>query len=325
VIHPPHSSWSSPKSVGSGAFVVVGCMNFGGRTPEPESRAIIDRALERGLRHFDTANAYGNGKSERIVGRALAQAPDALIATKVGLLPLRGKAEGLTPRRVLSAVTESAERLGRESVDLLYLHAPDRSTPIEETLGAVAELLAAGRVKAFGVSNYAAWEILEIFQLCDARAMPRPRISQVLLNLAIRQIEVEYLRFAAKYKLHTTVYNPLAGGLFARPLKLDAPPPPGSRFAAQARYRERYWSERLFGFADACRAVAVGAHLTLAELAYGWLAQHPGVDSILAGPATVVHLDAAIDGCARTLAPELLVRVRELQRAFDGTDASYAR
>jgi aryl-alcohol dehydrogenase-like predicted oxidoreductase len=296
-------------------------MNFGGRTPEPESRAIIDRALERGLRYFDTANAYGNGKSERIVGRALAKVPEARIATKVGLL----KNEGLKPARVLKAVGESLERLGRDSVDLLYLHAPDHATPIGETLDAIAQLLAKGQVKAFGVSNYAAWEILEILNLCDARGMPRPQTSQVLLNLAIRQIEIEYVRFAAKYAVHTTVYNPLAGGLFARPLRVDAPPPPGSRFDAQARYRDRYWSERLFTFADACRALAEDAGLSLVELAYGWLAQHPGVDSILAGPATVAHLDAAIDGCARVLPPELLDRVRELQRAFDGTDASYAR
>jgi aryl-alcohol dehydrogenase-like predicted oxidoreductase len=180
-------------------------------------------------------------------------------------------------------------------------------------------------VKEFGVSNYAAWEILEIIGICDGRGVARPRISQVIMNLAIRQIEIEHVRFAAKYSVHTTVYNPLAGGLFARSLQLAAPPPAGSRFAVQARYRDRYWSERLFAFTEACRTVATGAGLSLVELAYGWLAQHPGVDSILAGPATVAHLDAAIDGCARTLGPELLDSIRVLQRAFDGTDASYAR
>jgi len=322
---PAPGSWWSRKPAGSAAFVAVGCMNFGGRTPEAESRAVIDRALERGLRHFDTANAYGNGQSERIVGRALAKVPDALVATKVGLLQQRGKSEGLAPERVLKAVGESLDRLGRDSIDLLYLHAPDRATPIEETLGAVAELVASGRVKQFGASNFGAWELLEMIGLCDARGLPRPRVSQVLMNLAIRQIEIEYLRFAARYSIHTTVFNPLAGGLFARPLSLDAPPPPGSRFAVQARYRDRYWSGRLFAFTERCRALAAETGFSLVELAYAWLAQHPGVDSILAGPATVAHLDAAIDGCARTLTPELLARVQTLQRAFDGTDASYAR
>ncbi len=300
-------------------------MNFGGRTSETESRAIIDRALARGLRHFDTANAYGSGKSERILGRALKGVPDAQVATKVGLLQLRGKSEGLAPERVLSAVEESLERLERPSIDLLYLHAPDRSTPIQETLSAVSRLLASGRVKHFGVSNYGAWEILELLLLCDAQKIPRPPISQVLLNLAIRQVEVEYLRFAATYRIHTTVYNPLAGGLFARNLSYRAAPPPGSRFEAQRRYRDRYWSERFFSFADACRGLASEHGLSLVELAYGWLAFHPGVDSILAGPATVAHLDAAIDDTARRLDPQLVERIRALQSAFDGTDASYAR
>jgi aryl-alcohol dehydrogenase-like predicted oxidoreductase len=300
-------------------------MNFGGRTTEPESRAIIDRALERGLRHFDTANAYGSGKSERIVGRALARVPDALVATKVGLLQVNGKSEGLSPDRVLKAVDESIDRLGRPSIDLLYLHAPDHATPLDETLGAVAQVLASGRVKELGVSNYAAWEILEICALCDARGIPRPRTSQVLLNLAIRQIEIEYTRFAAKYGIHSTVYNPLAGGLFARPLEYGAAPPPGSRFDLQSFYRARYWSERLFAFAEACRALASQNGLSLIELAYAWLARHPGVDSVLAGPATVAHLDAAIDGCAKTLTPDLVGQLRDLQRSFDGTNATYAR
>lgn len=300
-------------------------MNFGTRTPDAEARAIVGRALERGLRCFDTANLYGNGASERLLGRALADVPDARIATKVGLLPVKGRPEGLAPERLLRAVDESLGRLGRDAVDVLYLHAPDRATPVDETLGAVGDLVRAGKVRHFGVSNYAAWEVLDLLHRCDARGLPRPRTSQVLLNLAIRQIELEYVRFARTHELHTTVYNPLAGGLFARPLALDAPPPAGSRFDVNRRYRDRYWTERLFRFADACRALAAESGLTTVELAYGWLAQHPGVDSILAGPSAVAHLDAAVDACARPLPPPVVAGVRELQRAFDGTDASYAR
>jgi aryl-alcohol dehydrogenase-like predicted oxidoreductase len=321
----PPDPWLSKRAADVPALLVVGCMNFGGRTKAGDSKAIVERAVERGLRCFDTANMYGNGESERLVGRALAKVPDARIATKVGLLPVKGRPEGLAPERVLRAVDESLDRLGRPSVELLYLHAPDRATPLGETLGAIAELLQSGRIRHFGVSNYAAWELVELMQLCDARGMPRPRTSQVLLNLAIRQIEIEYVRFAASYGLHTTVYNPLAGGLFARPLQLDAPPPPGSRFETNRRYRDRYWSERLFTFADACRALAAEAGLTLVDLAYGWLAEHPGVDSILAGPGTVAHLDAAVDALRQPLPPALVTRVAALQRAFDGTDASYAR
>lgn len=311
-----------PRAPGAPALVVVGCMNFGGRTPEPEAHAIVHRALERGLTAFDTANYYGSGASERILGPVLEGLPDVRIATKCGLMQVAGKPEGLRPERVLKAVDESLERLRRERVDLLYLHAPDRRTPIEETLGAVADLLRAGRIQHFGVSNYAAWEVLEILHLCDQKGLPRPRVSQVLLNLAIRQVEVEYLRFAAKYRLHTTVYNPLAGGLFARPIDRAAAPP--ARFEVQ-RYRDRYWSDRIFAFADALHALAAEAGTTSLHLAYAWLAAHGGVDSILVGPGTVAHLDAAMDACARPLPPGVAGKLAALQRDFDGTDARYAR
>lgn len=317
--------WLSPRPPETPALLVVGCMNFGARTPEREARAVIDRALERGLRAFDTANMYGNGKSERIVGQALANVSDARIATKIGLFPTKQGPEGLAPERVVAAVDASLERLGRKSLELVYLHAPDRLTPLNETLGAVHDLMRAGKIEHFGISNFSAWETLELVLACDALQMPRPRTSQVLYNLAIRQIDVEYVRFAQKYALHTTVYNPLAGGLFARDSKPGDAPPQGSRFATTSRYRNRYWTDRLMVFAEACRSLAAEFDRTGLELAYGWLAQRVGVDSILMGPATPAHVDAAVDAVARPLVTELIVGLDKLQREFDGTDAAYAR
>jgi aryl-alcohol dehydrogenase-like predicted oxidoreductase len=306
-------------------LVVLGTMNLGGRTPERESLGIVERALALGVRCFDTANMYANGASERLLGRALAGVGDVRIATKVGLKPVRGRAEGLGPERVLAAVDESLGRLGRDRVDLLYLHAPDRSTLIDETLGAVRDLVQAGRVRHFGVSNYAAWELLELMLACDRLGLERPRVSQVVMNVAVRQVEVEYLRFAAKYGLHTTVYNPLAGGLFARDLAMDAAPPAGSRFDANPRYRRRYWSRRFFDLKAALAAAAASHGLTTLDVAYGWLAAQPGVDSLLVGPSQPDHVDAAVAAVARVLPGDLLTAVAEAQRDFDGTDASYAR
>jgi aryl-alcohol dehydrogenase-like predicted oxidoreductase len=310
---------------GSRPLVVLGTMNLGSRTPERASRAVLERALERGVRVFDTANLYGNGAAERLLRHALAGLADVRIATKVGLMPIKGRPEGLAPERLRIAVLESLERLGRDGVDLLYLHAPDRNTPIDETLGAVRDLVHAGRVRHFGVSNFAAWEVLEMMLACDRLGLERPRVSQVLMNAAIRQVEVEYLRFAAKYALHTTVYNPLAGGLFARELTLEAPAPKGSRFDGNARYRRRYWSERLFAFKDRLGAAAASHGLALPDAAYGWLAAQPGVDSILVGPSEAAHVDAAVDALARPVPEGLLTAVADAQRDFDGTDASYAR
>ena len=143
--------------------LVLGAMNFGRRTPEAESRKIIDRALELGIRHFDTANAYNDGESERVLGRALeGRRCDVVIATKVGFGKVGGKMEGLSKNRVIWAIDESLERLGTDYVDLYYLHVPDRSTPIEETLEGVAEVLSKGRTKHWAVSNYSSWQVLEM-------------------------------------------------------------------------------------------------------------------------------------------------------------------
>ncbi len=316
---------------GKAVSATVGTMNFGGRTPEPDAQRIVARALERGVRVFDVANVYGDGRAESVLGRSLGQdRARVLIATKVGLLrvPSNGdrgkKAEGLAPERVLAALDESLTRLATDYVDLYYLHAPDPNVPLVETLDALKVLLAKGSIRAWGMSNYASWEIVEANQLADRLAMPRPRVSQVLYNLLVRQLEIEYFRFAERHPIHTTVYNPLAGGLLAGKHARGAPEK-GTRFDKNRMYLERYWSDRFFDRVDAYASLAREAGLSLVELAYGWLATRSAVDSVLVGPGTLEHLDQALDAIARPLAPELVTRVDALHRAAEGTDARYAR
>jgi aryl-alcohol dehydrogenase-like predicted oxidoreductase len=308
------------------AAITVGTMNFGTRTPAPEAARIIARALERGVPFFDTANLYGHGESERLLGQALrGQRAEVGVATKVGLARVRGEPEGLSGARVTQAVEESLRRLGMEYVDLLYLHAPDAATPVEETLEAVHGLLRAGKVRHWGVSNHAAWQVLELRVLAEARGLPPPAVSQVLYNLLVRQVEVEYLPFTRRYPVHTTVYNPLAGGLLTGRHAPGASIPAGSRFDGNRLYQRRYWSEPLLERAARLRTLAEEAGLSLLELSYAWLARRPGVDSVLAGPATVEHLDAALDACEKPLPPELGARIDSLYHAWLGTDATYAR
>jgi aryl-alcohol dehydrogenase-like predicted oxidoreductase len=310
-------------------FLTLGCMNFGARTPEDESRRILRRALDAGLTVLDTANAYNGGESERVLGRALRDLPPAQRAelkvhTKVGMARVDGRPEGLSPAAIRRAADASLERLGVERIDVYYLHTPDRDTPIEDTLGAMAELARAGKIDEIGVSNYASWEILEMSALCDGLGARRPKISQVIYNVLVRQIEIEYLRFAARYQLHTTVYNPLAGGLLGR--RLDpGQPPPGSRFATNPMYVGRYWTEAMHGAAAALRAAAEAHGRTTVELAYGWLRERPGVDSVLVGPATVGHLDDALAAWATPLPAELIAAADAVHAQLAGTDARYAR
>ncbi|MFO0668325.1 MAG: aldo/keto reductase [Polyangiaceae bacterium] len=313
------------RASGAPVSVTLGAMNFGKRTPEAEALRIVDRAHERGVRIIDTANVYENGASERIVARALAARPGAFrVATKVGLARSGRRAEGLAPAVVKRAFDESRGRLGVDVIDLYYLHAPDHEVPIEDTLDAVLELVQSGKLRAFGVSNYASWQILEIVQRCTALSAPGPVVAQQMYNLLVRQLDVEYFRFARKYALPTTTYNALAGGLLARPLAFDAVPK-GSRFDENAMYRRRYWSRAFFEAVERYRAMAEERGRSLASLSYGFLAARPDVDSVLVGPATCEHLDVALDGLAQPLDDATMRAIDDVARDLAGTDATYAR
>ncbi len=320
-----HLGLYRPRTAGAPLPVALGCMNFGRRTPEPEAARIVARALERGVRLLDTANAYGDGESERIVGRILkGLAPTARgevqIATKVGWW----KQEGLAPERVRASLDESLLRLGVDAVDLYYLHVPDAATPIEATLEGVATVLEAGRARRFGVSNFASWQVLEVFHRCDSAGIPRPAVSQQMYNLLIRQLDLEYLRFARKYDLHTTVYNPLAGGLLTGRQRTTETQP-GTRFHKNGLYQRRYLSEVFLDAAAEFEQLARELGRSLVGLAYGWLAARDGVDSVLVGPGSMPHLDEALDALAAPLSDDAMKAVDTIHRRLVGTDASYAR
>ncbi len=306
--------------------LVLGTMNFGKRTPEGEAQRIIHRALERGITLFDTANAYVDGESERILGRALrGRREQAVIATKVGFGRVAGKPEGLAPERVSAALDESLARLNVPSVELYYLHVPDHQVPIEATLSAIKAAMSASKVGRLGVSNYASWQILEICLACDALDMPRPAVSQQLYNQLIRQLDLEYFRFATKYGLHTTVYNPLAGGLLTGRYGGGSAIARGSRFDQNRLYQGRYWSPRMLACAAELGQVAQRFELSPVTFAYAWLAAKPEVDSILLGPASVEQLDQALDAVAVELPPEATAEAERIHRDFTGTETSYAR
>ncbi|MFN7145782.1 MAG: aldo/keto reductase, partial [Myxococcota bacterium] len=289
------------------AGLALGCMNFGKRTPRDEALRIVARAVDAGIGLLDTANVYTDGASERIVGEA-ARGRDVAIATKVGLARVGGRAEGLGAATLRAACDASRARLGRDTIDLYYLHAPDESTPCEETLGALAELVAAGRIRHWGVSNFASWQVLELRRLAPTFGLAPPAVAQQLYNALVRQLDIEWFRYAARHPIHTTVYNPLAGGVLAGVHRFDAEAPKGSRFDRNALYRRRYWQRALFDAVEDLRAIARDEGMTLVDLAYAFVLRRPGVDSVLVGPGTVAHLDAALAARERVLSPDALAR-----------------
>ncbi len=322
------SPYLRPRLAGERALVSVGTMNFGKRTPAAEARRMVHRAIERGCVLFDTANAYEGGESEKILGAALkeksSRAEGVMIATKVGFGRIGGKLEGLSRAAIERAIDGSLTRLGVDVVDLYYLHVPDYETPIEESLATLFDLISKGKIRHFGISNFASWQILEMFRICDEAKRERPVVSQQLYNLLIRQLDIEYFKLTKKHPIHTTTYNALAGGLLARP-HVKEEVTKGSRFDKNALYQRRYWSDHFFELKSALEGVAKEAGMSLVDLSYAWLANRPGVDSILVGAGTVAQLDQAIDAIAKDVDEPLMKKIDELSIAFAGTDATYAR
>lgn len=282
--------------------LVLGTMTFGDTADEATARRIVDEALDSGITTVDTANGYASGATEEILSRLLKGRRDqVLLATKAGMPhPDHGNHSPLSAAGLRRSLEGSLRRLDVESVDLFYLHQPDRSAPLEETLGAVAELAAEGKIKALGVSNFAAWQIADVIHTAEKVGAPRPVVAQQLYNLLARRVEEEYLEFAAVHGVHTMVYNPLGGGLLTGRHKFEAKPSEGrfgdSRLAAM--YTQRYWDPRLFEAVESLSEVADGAGISLVELSLRWLAHREGVGSMLLGGSRVEQLRANIAAVA---------------------------
>ena len=230
--------------------MVLGTMTFGDTVDTDGAGALLDVALEAGITHIDTANGYAAGAAERILSTLLAGKLDSVtIATKAGMYT--GDTDGnspLSPKGLRLSVEASLSRLGTDYVDLFYLHQPDRAASLDDTLTTVAELVAEGKIRQLGVSNFAAWQICEVVRVADRVGAPRPIVAQQLYNLLARRIEDEYAEYAAVTGLTTMVYNPLGGGLLTGKHQFTEVPCEGrfgdSRLAEM--YRERYWNTQIF-------------------------------------------------------------------------------
>ncbi len=194
--------------------ICLGTMMFGGPTDDATSGRIIAKALDAGINFIDTADAYSKGGSEEVVGRAIGDNRHAwVLATKLanpmGKDPNR---VGLSRRWVLQAADESLKRLGTDHIDIYYLHKEDHATPLEETVRAMGDLIRAGKVRYFGVSNYRAWRVAEICNFCDRLGIDRPAVSQPYYNAMNRMPEVEHFPACSYYGLGIVPYSPLGRG-----------------------------------------------------------------------------------------------------------------
>ncbi len=274
----------------------MGTMTYGSQVSEPDAKRMTDFCIDSGINFFDTANVYNQGVSEEITGRCLgARRKDVVLATKA-----RGKMggddgyEGLAPTTVRKALEDSLRRLNTDYVDLYYLHMPDYSTPIEDTLGALEDLRREGKIRYGAASNYSAWQLCEMKFLADNNSWHPVTVTQPMYNVLARGIEQEYIPFAKKFGASLVVYNPLAGGLLTGKQNLQTGPIEGTRFDKNERYLNRYWHEDYFGAVQGIKAAAENAGRSMVELALRWLMQQEPVDSIILGASSMAHLEANV-------------------------------
>lgn len=277
----------------------LGAMMFGGPTDEGEAREMIAAFGAAGGTFLDTADSYAAGASERIVGRAIEGDRDRwTVATKLGN-PVAGVdgSGGLSARWVRRATALSRERLGVDRIDLLYLHLDDERTPLEETIGALGEAIAAGHVGGWGFSNHRPWKIAEMVRVADALGVPRPAVCQPYYHALFRVAETDTLPACSHHGVGVVPYSPLARGVLTG--KYARGVPEGSRAArGDARIHETEMRAELL---DAAARLADHARATGREpagVALAWVLANPIVSAVLIGPRTMAQLRAYLGWAA---------------------------
>ena len=266
----------------------LGCNNFGMRIDEAGTKAVVDAALDAGVNNFDTAESYGNGKSEEFLGRALgARRDEAVITTKFG--GMRGIPEGIAPgsaENVRRSIEGSLARLGTDHVDLYLLHVPDATTPIGETLAALDALVEEGKVREIGCSNFAAAMLDEAAEAARADEL-RPFVNvQNNYSLLDRGVETDALPAIERLGMTLMPYFPLASGVLTGKYSRGEAPPEGTRLAAWGDRASGMLTDERLDVVDRLRVYADAHGHTLTELALSWLATCPAVASVIAGATT---------------------------------------
>jgi len=310
----------------------LGTMMFGawGNTDHDDSVRIIHRALDAGVNFVDTADVYSEGESEEIVGKALAggRRDEVVLATKfwgsMGDGPNRG---GASRRWIFEEVEHSLRRLGTDWIDLYQLHRPVPGTDIDETLGALTDLVQQGKVRYIGSSSFSGGEIVEAQWTARERNLQRFRTEQPPYSLLVRGIEVDVLPVAQRHGMGILTYSPLAGGWLSGRWSADATPTSPARKRLAARFdMSLAENQRKLEAVQALGAVAEDAGLSLIELAIAFVVNHPAVTSAIIGPRTMEQLDSQLPAADVTLSPEQLDRIDEIVRPgvnLNVADTSY--
>jgi aryl-alcohol dehydrogenase (NADP+) len=311
----------------------LGTMTFGLQSDEATAAAILDRAAEGGIDFLDTSDAYPlggdlttRGVTEEILGRWLHGKRDRfIVATKcfapTGPAPFDA---GNSRKHILAAAEASLRRLQTDYIDLYQLHGYDPATPIEETLGALDDLVHAGKVRYIGCSNFLTYQLVRAIGRSETLRLARFDSVQPRYNLLFRQIEREMLPFCLEDGVGVIPYNPIAGGLLSGKHSRTAAPSEGTRFTlgtAAKNYQDRYWHDREFETVDALRQLADKAGVGLVTLAVAWVLANPAITAPIIGASRPDQLEASLAAAELDLDDDLKRQLDELTHKYRMGDA----
>ena len=308
----------------------LGTLTFGTETDEPGAHRQLDRFVEAGGTLVDTADVYSAGVSEEIIGRWLADRPATVtgrvvLATK-GRFPTGGSPNGagLSARHLTRALDASLRRLGVDAVDLYQVHAYDPYTPLDETLRTLDGFVRAGKIRYYGLSNFAGWQLTKAVRLAGEMGLAKPVTLQPQYSLVVREIEWEIVPAALDAGLGLLPWSPLAGGWLSGKYTRDQRPSGATRLGEDPGRGMEAWdrrgTERTWQIIDAVQKAAEDRGVTMAEIALAWVHDRPGVTSVILGARTLEQLEANLraDGLHLTAA-----ETAALDAASDPRPADY--
>jgi aryl-alcohol dehydrogenase-like predicted oxidoreductase len=283
----------------------LGTMTFGSEADEQTSTALFHRARDRGVNFFDTADLYGRGRAEEILGGLIHGSRDELVITSKAFFPAGRdvNAQGMSRRHLMRAVEHSLRRLGTDRIDFYFVHAFDDRTSIEQTLRALDDLQRQGKIVYPAVSNWAAWQIATALGVSAREHLARFELVQPMYNLVKRQAEVEILPLATAEHLGVITYSPLAAGLLTGKYR-PGRRPPGGRLVENPRYADRYGSDSYVETADRFTAYAEGIGVRPATLAVAWAMTHPAVTAPIVGARDLAQLEDSLAALDLGLTPD---------------------
>lgn len=290
-----------------------GTMSFGGDADEATSAAMFHQCREVGINFFDSANVYSNGRAEEILGGLIADSRDELVITTkfYGGMGPDVNSRGASRYHLRQAVDGSLRRLKTDRIDVYFVHQFDSTTPVEETLRALDDLVHQGKILYPAASNFAAWQVAKALGISARNGWSRFEVIQPMYNLIKRQAEVEILPMAKSENLAVIPYSPLGGGLLTGKYGLVEKPKKG-RLVENTMYQKRYGQEWVYEAAAAFTEYALDRGYHPASLAVAWVAGHPAVTAPIIGARNPKQLEGSLKSLAIEMTPELRAEISAL-------------